>query len=133
LEVVTISDFVLFTDGSNAVLESGITGSCSFALSTKTAEELGAATKAGSFSEITGTGYARISETAPASAGGKKTFAPKEWKTETHTDWPAGTKSVVMLNASVAICAWNLREGGGARDMSGASTTETFSPVLQLS
>jgi hypothetical protein len=128
-----VADFQLFNAGANAVLDSGITGTVKFALSTKTAEELGPSAVAGAISEITGTGYAQISQTAPSAASQKKSFSAIEYKTETHTDWPSSVKSVVMLMGGVAICAWNLREGGGARDMSGAQTTEAFTATYSQS
>jgi hypothetical protein len=128
-----MADFQLFNDGANALLDSGIAGTVKFALSTKTAEELGPTTKAAGINEITGTGYAQISQAAPSAASQKKSFSAVEWKTEAHTDWPAGVKSCVMLIGGVAICAWNLREGGGARDLSGANTTEQFTPTFTQS
>lgn len=52
-----------------------------------------------------------------------------EWKTEAHTNWPAAVKSVVCLSGTTLICAWNLQAGGTARDLSGANTTEKFTPT----
>jgi hypothetical protein len=128
-----MADFILTNLGANAILDSGIAGTVKFALSTKTTEELGTGATAGTMSEITGTGYAQISQTAPSAASQKKSFTAVEWKTEAHTDWPSSVKSCVMLMGGVAICAWNLREGGGARDLSGASTSEAFTPTFTQS
>jgi hypothetical protein len=134
-----MADFKLFTEGANKVLDSGLPKATklAFALSTKTADELVATlkgTEGGSaFGEITGTGYARQEQEPPNAASQKKSFAEMEWKTGVATDWPAGTKSVVCFSGTTAICGWNLQPGGAARDMSGANTTEKFTPIFQLS
>lgn len=130
-----MADFLLFDAGANKLLDSGITGACKFHLSTKAVgtEEAGQHKHGdvlAGISEITGTGYAAKEEAAPAAAAKKKSFGAQIWKTEAHTDWPAGTKSVVLENGGVALCAWNLREGGAARDLSAANTTEEFTPTF---
>jgi hypothetical protein len=90
--------------------------------------------------EITGTGYARQSESEPTASSANPTavaFAQKTWSTGSATDWPASVKSCVLVttadNTGKAICAWNLVTGGAARAMNAANTTENFTPTLQLS
>jgi hypothetical protein len=131
-----MADSILFTAGATKVADSGVTGKCSFALSTKPCSGAGChvvGDVVGSFGEITGTGYARLEEEAPAAVAGAKAFAAKAWKTEAHTDWPASVKSCCMVEGGVLIAAWNLQAGGILRDLSGANTTESFSPVFTLS
>jgi hypothetical protein len=132
-----VADFKLFNEGANKVLDSGLPKATklAFALSTKTVDELVATLKGteAAFGEITGTGYARQEQEPPLATEKAKKFAEMEWKTATATDWPASTKSVVCFSGTTVICAWNLQAGGAARDLSGANTTEKFTPTFQLS
>lgn len=125
-----MADTQLTNEGANVILDSGVSGACKFGISSKTAEELGPTAKLSTVNEITGTAYSQISQTAPSAASQKKTFSALEWKTESHTDWSSSAKSVFLVIGGVLVYIWNLREGGGARDLSGANTTEVFTPVL---
>ena len=134
-----MSDFIMFTEGKNLVLDSGLPATCYFLLSTKDCDtHLAADTLAGTghLGEITGTGYARQSQSEPAASSGAKAFTAMTFDTSTATDWPASVKSVVLVstsdNTGKGICAWNLQTGGAARDMSAASTTEAVTPTLSL-
>jgi hypothetical protein len=135
-----MADFLAFTEGKNELLNNGLPSTCYFLLSTKPCSGTGALaasdTLAGGVGEITGTGYARQSQAEPSASGGSVTFAQMSWATGSATDWPASVKSVVLAttsgNAGKALCAWNLQTGGGARDLSGANTTESFTPTLSL-
>lgn len=135
-----MADFIDFTEGQNQLLSGGLPSTCYFLLSTKPCSGGGAHavgdTLAGGVGEITGTGYARQSQARPAPSGGAAAFAQMSWATTTHTDWPSGVKSIVLVtsadNSGKAICAWNLIAGGAARDLSQASTTEQVTPTLSL-
>jgi hypothetical protein len=133
------TDFIAFTEGETDLLTSGApsgANACSFALSTKPCSGAGAHTAAdtfgGGFGEITGTGYARQTQTRPTPSAGQIAFAQMTWSTSSATDWPSSVKSVVLIDAtnSKLLCAWNLVAGGTARDLSQASTTEQVTPTL---
>jgi hypothetical protein len=130
-----MADFILFDEGANSILNNGVPATCTFDLSTKTCEELGAsATNAGGFAKATGTGYESKTEAKPTGAERKLKFAKKTWETGEATDWPAGVKSCVLRDAtnSKLIAAWNLQAGGTARVMNAKNTTENYTPTLQL-
>lgn len=125
------------TEGQNSLLTGGLPATCYFLLSTLAASSFTAgSTLAGGVGEITGTGYARQSQARPVPAGGAAAFAQMTWNTGSATNWPAGTRSVVLVttadNTGKVICAWNLVAGGAARDMSAAGTTESVTPTLSL-
>jgi hypothetical protein len=112
---------------------------CYFLLSTKsvgaTSAFTGTETLAGAtLGEITGTGYVRKNQSEPAASGRTVTFTQFNWSTGSATDWPATTRSLVLVttsdNTGKAISAWNLQAGGAARDMSGASTTLYVTPTI---
>lgn len=127
-----MADFILLNAGANKVLDSGIAGKAKFGLSTKKVGAEGAGEwKAADVtaSAITGTGYAMKEEESPAAATRKKAFGVQKWETTTHTDWSNEARSCYMEIGGVIICAWNLREGGGVRDLSAANTTEEFTPT----
>src|SRR3954468_22270761 len=111
-----MSTFIMFTEGKNELLNNGLPSTCYFLLST---HGVGAGTThaasdtlAGGVGEISGTGYARQSQSEPTASGGTATFAQMSWSTGSATDWPAGTRSVVLAttanNTGKAICAWDL-------------------------
>lgn len=125
----------MFNEGKAELENNGLPAICTFDLSTKNCEELGATTTfAGGFAKATGTGYAAKTQAEPTSSSGVAAFAKMTWETGEATNWPAAVKSVVLRNGeSKVICAWNLVAGGTGRDMSKAHTTESFTPTLTLS
>jgi hypothetical protein len=139
-----VSDFLVFDEGARELLNNGLPATTRFLLSTKKVgtqaggEHIQTDTLAGTgVGEITGTGYARVSQAEPTAATRSVVWSVISWSTGSATDWPAGVKSVVLVttadNTGKAICAWNLRTGaetGLARDMSGSNTTENFTPTL---
>lgn len=129
-----MADFIAFDEGKTELANNGLPATCSFDLSTKTCEELGAtATFAGGYGVATGTGYAAQTESEPTASKGKVEFAKKTWTTGEATDWPAAVKSCVLRTGSKIIAAWNLQAGGTARVMNAKNTTENFTPTLTLS
>jgi hypothetical protein len=132
-----MADTLKFSEGLTEIGTNGLPATVYFLLSTKDCATLLASdTLSGGVGEITGTGYARQSEARPTGAAGVFAFAAKVWATLTHTDWPASVKSSVAAttanNTGKALCAWNLQAGGTARDLSGAQTTETFTPTITV-
>jgi len=129
-----MADFVAFNEGKAELVNNGLPSTCTFDLSTKTVDEIGAeATYAGGYGVATGTGYSAKTESEPTASKGKVEFAKKTWETGSATDWPASVKSVVLRNgSSKLICAWNLRAGGAGRAMNAANTVENFTPTLEL-
>jgi hypothetical protein len=134
-----MADFIAFDEGLDELAADGLPATCWFGLSTKSVDGtnpyVAGQTLAGS-GEITGTDYDRISEAEPAPAAGVIEFAELVWETLAETDWSSTTRSVFMAdtedNTGKLICAWNLQDGGVARDLSGANTTERFTPTLNL-
>ena len=134
-------DFISFNEGLTEVANNGLPATCRFLLSSR---QIGAGgtplaastTLAGGVGEITGTGYARQSQAEPTASSGVVTFSQMSWSTGSATDWPAAVYTVILVtstdNSGKAICAWHLRTGGAARDLSAASTTENFTPTLTL-
>lgn len=134
------TDFQQFAEGAQYLLThgNGLPSTCFFLLSTDAVSSLTASsTLAGGVAEITGTGYARQSQSAPTPSGDTISFTASTWSTSTHTDWPSGTKSIILAtttdNTGKAICQWNLIAGGGSRDLSQANTTEVVTPTLTVS
>jgi hypothetical protein len=136
-----MADFLIFTEGKNELLSNGLPSTCYFLLSTKSVDGTSAFTAGNTLAgatlgEITGTGYARISESEPTPSSGSAAFSQKSWSTSAATDWPAAVRSVVLVTGAAgtgkAICAWNLVTGGAARDLSAANTTEQVTPTLTL-
>lgn len=136
-----MADFISFNEGRKEVANNGLPATCYFFLSTKDCNThvVGDTLAGAAMGEITGTGYARQSEAEPTATAANPSavaFAQKTWATGAATDWPASVKSVVLAttsdNTGKAICAWNLVAGGTARDMSAASTTENFTPTLNV-
>src|ERR1700756_3912205 len=132
------TDFIAFTEGENVVLATGLPGTCYFLLSTSNVASLTtSSTLGGGVGEITGTGYARLSQAAPTPSGGQAAFSIMTWNTGAATNWPNNVKSLILAttvdNTGKAICAWNLIPGGAARDMSAAGTTESVTPTLTTS
>lgn len=130
-----MADFIAFTEGKNDLLNNGLPSTCTFDLSTKTCDELGAsATYAGGYAVATGTGYEAKTQSEPTVESGEAKFTKMTWETGEATNWPSGVKSIVLRNGtSHLLCAWNLREGGTARDLSGANTVENVTPTLKIS
>lgn len=129
-----MADFLATNEGKTELANNGLPSTCTFNLSTKTVEEVGAeATYGGGFAVVTGTGYAAKTEAEPTASKGKVEFAKKTWETGSATDWPSSVKSVWLSNGtSKLICGWNLQAGGTGRDLSKASTTENVTPTLQV-
>jgi hypothetical protein len=130
-----------FTEGLNEIMANGLPSTCYFLLSTKgvsagTAHTAGETLAGATLGEITGTGYARQSQSEPTPSGGTAAFSQMSFATSSATDWPAGVRSIVLATGAAgtgkAICAWNLQTGGTARDMSGANTTENVTPTLVI-
>jgi hypothetical protein len=137
-----MADFIAFNEGKSELANNGLPSTCRFLLSTKPCSGGGAHAATDTLSgtgvgEITGTGYARQTQSEPSASGGVVSFAQMSWSTSSATDWSSAVKSVVLVttadNTGKAICAWNLITGGTARDLSQASTTEQFTPTLTLS
>ena len=129
------TDFITFNEGADYVLASGMPATCHFLLSTDNIAAFSPTnTLAGGVGEITGTGYGRQSQALPTPVGGDITWAASTWNTGSATDWPSAVRSMVLAttadNSGKAICAWNLIPGGGARNLSTASTTESVTPTL---
>lgn len=125
----------MFTEGANLLLDTGLPGTCSFDLSTKSVDGTSPFTTSDTFSTrgvISGTGYAVKTETQPTPSSRQVVFAVKTWETGSATNWPNDVRSCVLTDGSKAICAWNLLTGGTARDMSQANTTENVTPTLTL-
>jgi hypothetical protein len=129
-----MADFILFDEGANDLVANGLPATCTFDLSTKTADELGKeATFAGGFGKVTGTGYAAKTEAKPAASKRKVEFAKKSWETGEAADWSKEAKSCVIRNAEKNLIAvWNLQAGGAGRVMNAKNTTENFTPTLAL-
>jgi hypothetical protein len=136
-----MADFLAFTEGRNEIAANGLPSTCYFLLSTKgvdagTAHTAGETLAAADLGEITGTGYARKTQSEPTPSGGAIAFSQMSWATGSATDWPSGVRSVVLATGAStsgkAICAWNLQTGGAARDLSAANTTENVTPTLNL-
>ncbi len=135
-----MADFIAFSEGKTELANNGLPSTCYFLLSTKPCSGAGTHvvgdTLAGGVGEISGTGYARQSQSEPTASSGVVTFAQMSWATSSATDWSNAVKSVVLVTTAgaggKAICAWNLIAGGTARDLSQANTTEQFTPTLTL-
>lgn len=136
-----MADFLAFNEGKSELANNGLPTTCYFLLSTKgvdagTAHTAGETLAGATLGEITGTGYARQSQSEPTASSGVVTFTQMSWSTGANTDWPAGTRSVVLATGAAgtgkAICAWNLQVGGAARDLSQANTTEQVTPTLNV-
>jgi hypothetical protein len=135
-----LADFISFNEGRKELANNGLPATCYFLLSTRDCNTHAVTdTLGGGVGEITGTGYARQSESEPTATAANPSavaFAQKTWSTGAATDWPASVKSVVLVttsdNTGKAICAWNLVPGGAARAMNAANTTENFTPTLNV-
>lgn len=135
-----MADFITFNEGRTELANNGLPSTCRFLLSTRGVDagtaHAASNTLAGGVGEITGTGYGRQSQSEPTAVSGVVTFVQMSWSTILATDWPAGTRSIVLVtsadNTGKAICAWNLQVGGTARDLSQANTTEQVTPTLTV-
>lgn len=135
-----MADFISFNEGRKELANNGLPATCYFLLSTKDCTTLLVTdTLAGGVAEITGTGYARQSQSEPTATAANPSavvFTQMTWSTGSATNWPAGTKAVLLVttsdNTGKAICGWNLVTGGTARDLSAASTTENVTPTLNV-
>ena len=136
-----MADFIAFNEGTTALANTGLPATCHFLLSTKSVDSTTPFAVTDSLGtedgEITGTGYARQSQSEPTAVNGVVSFVQESWSTGSATDWPANVRSVVLVTTSddtgVMICAWNLQTGGAARDLSAANTTENVTCTLTLS
>lgn len=129
-----MADFVQFNEGSNYIAVNGWPTTVYFLLSTHPVGVLSSLTTlAGGVGEISGTGYARMSQVLPTPVGGVLSFAQMTWDTGTATDWPPDVVSIVAVttlnNSGIALCAWNLQTDGSPRDMSGSHTIEDVTPT----
>lgn len=136
-----MADTLFFTEGLNELLSNGLPSTVYFALSTKSVDATSAHTAGetlagAAFGEITGTGYARLSEAEPTPSGGVVAFALKSWDTGTATDWSSTARSIVCMTGAAGtgklLFARNLQTGGAARDLSGAHTIENVTPTVTL-
>jgi hypothetical protein len=136
-----MSDFLVFNEGASELVNNGLPATTYFLLSTKsvgsTSPHVATETLAGAdLGEITGTSYARLTESEPTASAGVVTFAVKSWSTGSATDWPSAVRSIVLVTGAStsgkAIAAFNLVAGGAARDLSAASTTENVTVTLTL-
>lgn len=135
-----MATFIAFNEGKTELVNNGLPSTCYFLLSTRGVgggtTHSATDTLAGGVGEITGTGYARQSQSEPSASSGVVSFAQMSWATSTATDWPAGVRSVVLAttsnNTGKAICAWDLQATSAARDMSQANTTEQVTPTLTV-
>jgi hypothetical protein len=136
-----MAEFIIFDEGKSRMGDDGLPATCYFLLSTKSVDGTNPFTEADTLvgpdmDEITGTTYARESQAEPADTDGIYVFTQMTWDTDVNTDWPADVRSIVLAttanNTGVAICAWNLRAGGLARDMSSAGVIENVTPTLKV-
>ena len=135
-----MADFISFNEGRKELANNGLPATCYFLLSTKDcATHAVTDTLGGGVGEITGTGYARQSQAEPTASAANPSavaFTQMTWSTSSATDWSSSVKSCVLVttsdNTGKAICAWNLQAGGGARNLAAASTTENFTPTLNV-
>ena len=132
-----MADFISFNEGRAQIANVGLPATCTFALSTKDCNTHVVGDVYASFGEITGTGYTRQTEAEPTATSANPNviaFAVKTFATGAATDWPASVKSCVLVDAgnTKLLCAWNLVAGGAARAMNAASTTENFTPTLNV-
>ncbi len=131
-----MADMITFDEGQDAILEGGVFLRDVFIdLSTKSVGATNPYVETDTYATrgtpAPGTGYSRGTYSGPANyTNGTCVFAQKSWDNGTATDWSAVMRSAVMTNGTVAIAAWNLQPGGAARDMSGAHTTEQFTPTF---
>jgi hypothetical protein len=139
-----VADFLSFGEGAHHVRDFGLPEICWLALSTKAVSDFSVLDRLADdgIGEISGTGYERISQATPGWSAPwmgeavSAEFDPVTWTTHTARDWPEAVRSVVLVSSpddsGVAICAWNLREGGKPRDLSDSFTTETFHPTVTV-
>jgi hypothetical protein len=131
-----VADFISFNEGRKEIANNGLPATCTFDLSSRDCNtHVVGDTFGGGYGVITGTGYAAQTEAEPTASAANPSviaFAIKTWATGAATDWPASVKSVVMRDAGKIYCAWNLVTGGTARAMNAASTTENFTPTLNV-
>lgn len=132
-----MADFLIFNAGLSELVSNGLPTTCYFLLSDRSCDDHSPTdTLSGGVGEIDGTGYERQVEAEPAAVAGTVAFDQMEWFTDTATDWSDSARSVVLAtsddDSGVAICAWNLLEGGGSRNLGQPNTTERFTPTLVL-
>lgn len=143
-----MTDFLILNEGADYLNTHGWPATVYFLLSTKYVASGGGGssqfaatdTLAGSApnasGEITGTGYARDSQSVPSSSAGVMDFTQMSWATAAATNWPADVCSIVACtstdNTGKMLVVWDLQTGGVARNMSGASTTLDVTPSYTL-
>lgn len=105
---------VEFLEGKDYVNENGWPEVVYFLLSELSVED-GTLTKRSTLSEglgeITGTGYARISQPRPRSVNQTFSFAKLTWRTRGATDWSSEVRSIIAVsspgNDGIALYAWD--------------------------
>lgn len=136
-----MADFLAFSEGRTELANNGLPSTVYFLLSTKSVDGTSAHTAnetlaGANLGEITGTGYARQSQSEPTASSGVVSFSQMSWSTGSATDWPATVRSIVLVTGAAgtgkAIAAWNLISSGTARDLSQAQTTESATPTLTI-
>lgn len=143
-----MADFLLFNEGADYLNTNGWPSTVYFLLSTKyvaaggggtsqfAATDTLAGTAPANAGEITGTGYARDSQSRPTSSAGAMSFTQMSWATGSATNWPADVCSIVACtssdNTGKMICAWDLQTNGVARNLAAANTTEQVQPSFTL-
>lgn len=122
--------FLAFNEGLNKLGEAGLPATWTFDLSSKsTAELTAAATYAGGYGVLTGTGYAALTQARPSPASGVFTGTESTWNTEANTNW-GKAKSIVLRNGVTNLVgAWDL---AAERNMGAANTKLKFTPVVTL-
>lgn len=137
-----MADFILFNEGATEIASNGLPATVYFLLSTKSVDSTSPFAVTDTLTgngdgEISGTGYARQSQSEPTPTNGVVSFTQESWSTSSATDWPSTVRSVVLVTSAddtgKMLCAWNLQTGGAARDMSAANTTENVTATLTLS
>lgn len=122
----------MFTEGKAELFRAGIPQLCWFLLSTRATADLSPGdTLADGLGEITGTGYMRQAQAAPAAVDGAVLFERMSFSTGPATDWPSDVRSVILAttpdDSGAAICAWDLK---AASDMSQVNMTQQVKPTL---
>ena len=100
-----MADFLMFTEGKTELANNGLPSTCYFILSTKSVDGTSAHTAgetlaAADLGEITGTGYARLTESEPTASSGVVSFSQKSWSTSSATNWPSAVPSPTPARVS---------------------------------
>jgi hypothetical protein len=134
-----VADFISFNEGRKYLATSGngLPSTCYFGISTKAVSAFAVTDTLSTSGEITGTGYARQSQSAPTPTSANPSaisFTQMSWATGSATDWSSAAASCFLAstsdNTGKILCAWNLQAGGATRNLAAANTTENFTPTL---